>query len=1267
MKGRRFGVALAVVAAGLVILAGGFFPQEPVRRLVEGRMRRAFGPRSRIGGLHVVPARLRLEITDVALDGPTFGAAVSRVEAVASPGVLLGNALSFREITVDGAHLTIRATTAGAPSPWTQAITIQRLAVTRSSLQYEDPALGGGVALRGLEARGGVGSGSLALSVSDGVWNRREALTLAPSQARLRVSSLLDIEIESLDLSTGSSHLTAKGALGRVGAFAPRLDLDGQVDLAEASRIAALAPLAGTVNVKARVEEKAGAMTARASLEGARLTAAGWPVEKLEATVNYDGSGSGDATATLSSAVLGGHAGGTARLEGRSLTAEVKAEGLSLSRMATTQGATGVDGTASFRLRLTGNADRPLDVSLDADAEVLAAAQSASIHADASGTLRPQGLEAQMAWKLTADGVPTTPGEALPRLTSFDAVVAGTANGPWPPQVEGHAEVQVSAATPAGPEVIPLQVSLRSHGDAVSLVADARAFGGVLHAETDARRTFLDRLVLRAEHVALSALAPGAKGSIELGAEASGPLEELTGHGSARGTDLAWGGVQLGSASVDLSANGGRHHVALDVPELHMKAEASLPEEHEVRGTLTLAESPLAALAPLLPEGSSLEGTVSGDVTFQVPLAAPETARAQGEVVRLSAASGRYSAEATHSFHVSLDREVVHVDGLSLKGPGYTLSTSGRFGLANDSPVEGSATLDTDLATVPVAEGWTLSGRLRADVAVAGTKAKPLATGRVTATEVSVEGPSIPVTTVAEGLLTLDGTTATLSPTKAVLADGSLTLAGHMPLALLLPRSKGGPAAEPAHVEASWEGLQAATLLARLTTDGTAPVAATLAGHAELTGDPFSVETLRGTAALASTTLQIQDLSLNLTSLEVSLEQGRLSTAGVTAWTDQGSLQIAGSLDLPRQGVDLSANGGLELRSLSPLVGSASLAGAADVSITARGTLEAPALDGRIWVRDATVRVRDISETLSALNGVVVLEGSAIRLEDTTGVVGGGGVSLSGGARLEGLAVADVAVDITGRDMALRYPAGLRSRVEADLSLKGRTGALQLAGQVRVLRGLYDLDVALQQTVKVVAQAAPSPTLRAIGLDVKVSLDSPVMVRNKLAVLELGGSLSFGGDMETPLPIGHIDIRQGGRITLQGRAFTTSTGGLSYDGTWNPTLSLRADRKIRDTDTGVDYTVTLVAEGTLDVVQPLFEARPASRAPRRSAWSRPATPRTRRSTPAPRSPGAPPRRCSWAACPGTWASTRSRSNQSCWLARRTPEHGSPSGSSSRRP
>ena len=117
----------------------------------------------------------------------------------------------------------------------------------------------------------------------------------------------------------------------------------------------------------------------------------------------------------------------------------------------------------------------------------------------------------------------------------------------------------------------------------------------------------------------------------------------------------------------------------------------------------------------------------------------------------------------------------------------------------------------------------------------------------------------------------------------------------------------------------------------------------------------------------------------------------------------------------------------------------------------------------------------------------------------------GGDVRLSGTGRLRGRGLSEVNVSLSGHDMAVRYPAGLRSRLDADLSLTGGPKTFSLTGTVRVPRALYDLDVALQESVRTVAPAAASPALRAIGLDIHVVIAEPVLIRNNLAATSCGG------------------------------------------------------------------------------------------------------------------------------------------------------------------
>jgi hypothetical protein len=246
VKRRRVAIVLAALSAGFVFVATGLFPQGLLRDLIEARLRASVGPRTRLGRLHVVPARLSAEVEDLFVEGASYSVTVPRLRLSLTPGVLLGRLPAFRTIEVDGARIEARPSRGEAPSrPWTQPVVVAHLAITNATLVYRDDLAGGDVTVRGLGLRGSLGTGALELTAAEILWARPTPLTIGPVLARLRVSPLLDIEVDTLQARTAASRLKATGSLGRVGAFAPHLSVEGVVDLEEAARTAGLPASSG--------------------------------------------------------------------------------------------------------------------------------------------------------------------------------------------------------------------------------------------------------------------------------------------------------------------------------------------------------------------------------------------------------------------------------------------------------------------------------------------------------------------------------------------------------------------------------------------------------------------------------------------------------------------------------------------------------------------------------------------------------------------------------------------------------------------------------------------------------------------------------------------------------------------------------------------------------------------------------------------------------------------------------------------------------------
>ena len=107
--------------------------------------------------------------------------------------------------------------------------------------------------------------------------------------------------------------------------------------------------------------------------------------------------------------------------------------------------------------------------------------------------------------------------------------------------------------------------------------------------------------------------------------------------------------------------------------------------------------------------------------------------------------------------------------------------------------------------------------------------------------------------------------------------------------------------------------------------------------------------------------------------------------------------------------------------------------GAARVSVAVRGTRSAPRMDGTLEVSGGAVRLRGFPHGVDDVRGTVRFTQEGAHFSGLTGTVGGGPVELEGQAVYEKARLTTFDVHATGRGLALRYPEGLRSVVDADL------------------------------------------------------------------------------------------------------------------------------------------------------------------------------------------------------------------------------------------
>ena len=522
------------------------------------------------------------------------------------------------------------------------------------------------------------------------------------------------------------------------------------------------------------------------------------------------------------------------------------------------------------------------------------------------------------------------------------------------------------------------------------------------------------------------------------------------------------------------------------------------------------------------------------------------------------------------------------------------------LGLEANGPIRARLRFDVDLGQLTVRPPWHVDGRAEGDVELIGPRARPRAYGAITLTDVYAEHPAAPPLQIADARIELGGDEAQIPGLRATIAGGVLDLDGRIPMSALVSPADAlrigvAPGGE-ADLHATLTDVQAATLLEILRPDRPSRIQALLTGDARLMGtlDLVARCAWRGEPP-GRQRHRAGPRDRGHAPGRPSRPRGNVDFDPLEVRARGGVFVVDGSADLFNRTIDVTGKGTLDLRTVSPFLDEAVVTGDAEADVAIRGPFAAPRPTGTVRVKDGTLRLGVIRQPLTAINGVLTIEQGLVTLDGVSGMLGGGTVKVEGTARVAGLGLDQVKVAISGQGLGIRYPVArsgradeifdeLKARVNADLTLTGRTGDLLLAGEVRAERSLYDSDIFLEEGL--LAPDIPPETarqgsrlLQSIGLDINVTTENPFLVRNNLAELEAEGTLRLRGSMDEPAPYGRFDVRPGGKVKLQEREFAIQSGQLSYNGTRDPEISIRATTLISQPEG--DYEVTIVATGPL--------------------------------------------------------------------------------------
>jgi hypothetical protein len=362
-------------------------------------------------------------------------------------------------------------------------------------------------------------------------------------------------------------------------------------------------------------------------------------------------------------------------------------------------------------------------------------------------------------------------------------------------------------------------------------------------------------------------------------------------------------------------------------------------------------------------------------------------------------------------------------------------------------------------------------------------------------------------------------------------------------------------------------------------------------GAARLTGPLAEPRSLAATASLPDVQFLLPEYPVRSREpLRATLEEGTLALDGLRLAGEGTDLEVDGSLAFVGDGpLDLRLRGAADLRALAFLFRDLRGRGAAQVAMAVSGTRRAPVLDGTLAVAGGAVRVRGFPHGIEDVKGRVRFTQEGADLEEMTGTVGGGPVSATGRAAFAAGVLQSFDLEATGRDLSLRYPEGLRSRVDATLRFFGGPDQQWLTGDVDVKQAVWTrrYDVASELLSEGRTFEENASLGGGLRYDLRVRAPGTLRIDNNLAALSARADLRLAGNRGAPVVLGRAEVDRG-RVYFQGNTYVIRRGTIDFANPRkiDPLFDLEAETRISS------FRITLQVNGTLERVYPTLTSDP---------------------------------------------------------------------------
>jgi translocation and assembly module TamB len=359
----------------------------------------------------------------------------------------------------------------------------------------------------------------------------------------------------------------------------------------------------------------------------------------------------------------------------------------------------------------------------------------------------------------------------------------------------------------------------------------------------------------------------------------------------------------------------------------------------------------------------------------------------------------------------------------------------------------------------------------------------------------------------------------------------------------------------------------------------------------------FSLAGLTGEANFSELSFRVEDVQLDATApLVVKFTPGEMVFSSARFTGPGTNIVLDGTLATASSGrQNLNINGDLNMRVLNGLSPDFFSSGTAAVAVRINGTFGDPRLIGTASLSNASVSVLLGNDrwTVANLRAALRFTSNQAQIDSLEGTIGGGRISATGGALLEGFTVSAFRVNLRGTNVTVPFPEDFRSTLDADVEIRGSSREQLIGGLVNLRRAEYTKDIELADLINTRRESIEEGaeielTRTALFTALRVEGRNALVVRNNLADLVGSVSLQLDGPVNDPTISGRITATSG---TLNFRNdrydITRALVDLPPSRNADPVLNIQGESQIRG------YRVIVSLTGPLSQPQAAVRSEPA--------------------------------------------------------------------------